>query len=257
MTESRVALPRLVLLEARPLDGGMELIFDLGDRRASVPRDPRLDRLPALDSASGVNLAATPRSTKGERARPFSREQLDAVLRVAHPAHRPMLRLLAGTGLRWGEVAALRRGDLALDGSRPQVRVRRAVTKGGRFKPPKSRHGRRDVPLSPALVSELRGHLAALPPGDAEALAFPSRAGTPLAYPNALRRVLRPAAEEAGAPWAGFHTFRHTFASLHIAAGTNIVALSRMLGHHSPEFTLRVYAHLIPGDVLPALDLEA
>jgi integrase len=130
------------------------------------------------------------------------------------------------------------------------------VTKGGRFKPPKSRHGRRDVPLSPALVRELRTHLAARPDGDGEALVFPSRAGTPLAYPNALRRVLRPAVEEAGAPWAGFHTFRHTFASLHLAAGTNVLQLSRLMGHHSPEFTLRVYAHLIPGDEPEALDLE-
>jgi len=45
------------------------------------------------------------------------------------------------------------------------------VTKGGRFKPPKSRHGRRDVPLSPALVLELLAHLPALPDGGAEALA--------------------------------------------------------------------------------------
>ncbi len=65
-----------------------------------------------------------------------------------------------------------------------------------------------------------------------------------------------PAAEEAGAEWAAFHTLRHTFASLHIARGTNIVQLSRMLGHHSPDFTLRVYAHLIPGDKVAALDLE-
>ena len=59
----------------------------------------------------------------------FTREQLDAILRVAHPRHQAMLRLLAGTGLRWGEVAALRRGDLSLDGSRPVVRVRRTLGK--------------------------------------------------------------------------------------------------------------------------------
>ena len=42
-----------------------------------------------------------------------------------------------------------------------------------------------------------------------------------------------------------------------IAAGTNIVELSRLLGHHSPSFTLKVYAHLIPGDEGAALDLDA
>lgn len=70
-------------------------------------------------------------------------------------------------------------------------------------------------------------------------------------------RVTRPtAAEGAGAAWAGFRTFRHTFASLHLARGTNVVALSRMLGHHSPAFTLSRYAHLIPGDAPVALDVD-
>jgi integrase len=69
--------------------------------------------------------------------------------------------------------------------------------------------------------------------------------------------VLGPVAEEANVGWAGFHTFRHTFASLHLAGGANIVQVSRLLGHHSPAFTLRVYAHLIPCDELPTLNVSA
>ncbi len=151
------------------------------------------------------------------------------------------------------------------------VRVRRAVGKPtqrdreratatgakleARFKGPKSKHGKRDVPLSPDLVGILRRHLRGLRPDNADSLAFPSANGTPLRQENVRRRYLHPATSEAGAAWAGFHTFRHTFASLHIAAGTNVLVLSRLLGHHSPEFTLSKYAHLIPGDAAPALDL--
>jgi integrase len=91
---------------------------------------------------------------------------------------------------------------------------------------------------------------------DFDLLLFTTQRGTPLSYRNQLTRAFKPAAEEAGAEWAAFHTLRHTFASLHIARGTNIVQLSRILGHHSPDFTLRVYAHLIPGDKVAALDLE-
>ena len=69
-------------------------------------------------------------------------------------------------------------------------------------------------------------------------------------------RAFKPAAEEAGAEWAAFHTLRHTFSSLHIARGTNIVQLSRMLAHPSPDFTLGVYAPMIPGEKVAALDLE-
>ena len=88
-----------------------------------------------------------------------------------------------------------------------------------------------------------------------EDLVFPNLAGQPLDKNNLRRRHLRPVAEEVGAGWAGFHTFRHTFASLHIARGTTLVQLSGLLGHHSPAFTMRVYAHLIPGDEPEPLDL--
>jgi hypothetical protein len=62
--------------------------------------------------------------------------------------------------------------------------------------------------------------------------------------------------EEVNAPWAGFHTFRHTFASIHLSRGTNLLQLSRALGHHSAAFTLSRYTHLLPGDEAPALDLD-
>ena len=68
---------------------------------------------------------------------------------------------------------------------------------------------------------------------------------------------MKPAAEEADVAWAGLHTLRHTFASLHIDRGTNVVQLSKLLGHHSPAFTLTVYADLLNDDVGEALDLDA
>jgi integrase len=74
---------------------------------------------------------------------------------------------------------------------------------------------------------------------------------------NMRRRTLTPAAQEAGVPWIGFHTFRHTCASMLIADGRNIVQVSRWLGHHSPAFTLTVYAHLLDDGVGDALDLAA
>lgn len=61
--------------------------------------------------------------------------------------------------------------------------------------------------------------------------------------------------EEIGAPGLGFHALRHTYASLQLAAGVNILQLSRALGHHSPAFTLSVYTQLLPGDEAPALDI--
>ena len=73
---------------------------------------------------------------------------------------------------------------------------------------------------------------------------------------NLRRRGLKPIVQEVDAPWAGFHTFRHTFASIHLSQGTNLLQLSRALGHHSAAFTLSRYTHLLPGDEAPALDLS-
>jgi integrase len=150
---------------------------------------------------------------------------------------------------------------LALNGSNPHVRVRRALESRGepRFGRPKSRHGVRDVPLPPSVVCELRGHVAGLgePHPKWGQLVFPSERGTPMRPENLRRRYLDPATEEADASWAGFHAFRHCFASMHIEAGTNVVQLSRLLGHHSPSFTLNVYAHLLDDGVGAPLDLDA
>ncbi len=205
--------------------------------------------------AAGVALPHRPSiDDEDAEVRAFTREQLGAFLALVHPRHRVMFHLLAATGLRVSELLALRWRDLRLDGATPHVRVRRAYVRG-RFGPPKSKYGRRDVPLHGAVVDELRRHRSVSEwPGDDD-LAFPSLNGTPLHYSNLFRRVLRPVAEEIGAPWAGFHSFRHTTASLLFAGGRNAVQVQRWLGHHSPAFTLATYVHLLDGDLGDALDL--
>ncbi len=45
-----------------------------------------------------------------------------------------------------------------------------------------------------------------------------------------------------------FHDLRHTYATLRVAKGDNIVDISNQLGHHDPGFTLRAYAHWLPGE---------
>lgn len=80
-------------------------------------------------------------------------------------------------------------------------------------------------------------------------LVFASALGAGLDRRNVSRRGLERAIASAGLvdpqrPTRRFHDLRHTFASLLIAQGTNVVFVSQQLGHASPEITLRVYAHL-------------
>jgi integrase len=164
--------------------------------------------------------------------------------------------LLASTGLRISEAVAVQWRHMALNGSRPHVKVRRALVRD-RLHPPKSRHGKRDVPLDAALVFELRRLRQSTEWQGDDDLVFPSLKGTPVHIPNLRKRVLRPVLEEIGTPWAGFHTFRHTCASMLFERGANAVQVQRWLGHHSPAFTLSTYVHLLTDDLGEPLDLAA
>jgi integrase len=206
--------------------------------------------------ARGVPLPRRPtiESEDAEQIRVLTREQLSTFPRIVHPRHRLFFELLASTGLRVSEAIALEWRHVQLDGSEPHVKVRQGVVRGT-LGPPKTRHSKRDVPISRELVDALRAHRKDTEwPGD-EQLVFAATNGELLHVGNLRRRVLKPAAEEAGAPWMGFHTLRHTCGSLLFASGRNAVQVQHWLGHHSAAFTLSRYVHLLEGDIGEPLSL--
>jgi integrase len=160
---------------------------------------------------------------------------------------------LAHTGMRISEAIALLWRDVDL--GRRRVRVRRRYYQGG-FAAPKSKYGRREIPLSPGLARalwELRKERRAQ---DGE-LVFTSRAAGVIDQSNLMARVLKPAARMAGVGgWPGFHTFRHTAATMLFRGGANAKQVQLWLGHHSPAFTLATYVHLLPDDLPEADFLE-
>jgi integrase len=219
---------------------------------SSAVREGLIRSNPARDA--DLPHRPTAEGSEEEQVKAMSTDELSTLLALIPDRHRLMFRLLAATGLRISEAIALQWRHLALDGSSPHVKVRRALVKG-RMGPPKSRHGRRSVPLDAELVAALRSaHKDTDWPG-ADDLVFPSMNGTPLGASNLHRRTLKPAAEEACVSWVGFHTFRHTCASMLFAEGRNAVQVQRWLGHHSPAFTLATYVHLLDGDLGEPLTL--
>lgn len=257
--------------EGKPEPDGPAKPYPLADgtvRRIVAPlracfSTAREEGLVRHNPVSGVKLPHRPRPQEEDeeepKAKAFSHEELETVMAlVAGSSYRLLFVFLRGTGLRWSEVAALQWGDLRLDGSNPHVRVRRSRVRG-KVGPLKSKYSRRDVPLSPNLVDELRAERKRSAPDDGRLL-FVNQAGSPLNYGNVLRRVLKPVVQEAGAHWAAFHTFRHTYASLLFERGANVVMVQRRLGHHSPQFTMNTYLHLLedaPGDALEFEDIGA
>ena len=168
-----------------------------------------------------------------------------------HPLY-PMVSLALGTGLRRGELCGLAWRALDLDNA--EVRVERSLeeTAGGlRFKPPKTRHGRRSVSLPAPVVDVLRTHrrqqltlrlsLGLGRPGPDD-LVFTLPDGSPWP-PDKVSRDWSNLVRSWRLPRVMFHALRHSHASALIAAGLDIVTVSRRLGHGSPAITLGVYAH--------------
>jgi integrase len=163
--------------------------------------------------------------------------------------------LALATGMRRGELLALRWQDIDLEGGRITVARSLEQTKVGglRFKEPKTRHGRRTIGLPTSAVAQLRQHWKAhqelrlalgagkSPP---QALVFSDVNGAPR-RPDVISQTWRKIAKVAKVK-ATFHSLRHTHASHLIAAGIDILTISRRLGHGSPTITLSVYGHLFP-----------
>ncbi len=181
----------------------------------------------------------------------LTREQLAQLLAEIPEQWRTLFELLASTGLRVSEAIGLRVIDAGLDSDAPCVHVRRAIV-NGQLTAPKSRHGRRTIPIG----LELPTGCAELAAGRGETeLLFRGAQGAVLRAGNLRYRVLIPAAHRAGVPWARFHTLRHTCAAMLIDAGASPLRLQRWMGHHSAAFTLDTYGHLLGDDLGPHLEL--
>jgi integrase len=191
------------------------------------------------------------RAYEYDERRFLSRRQLERLLGEIPAQWSPLFELLASTGLRISEAVGLRVIDAAVDADVPCVHLRRAIV-GGQLTAPKSRYGRRSLPISLELADRLRELAAGR--GETELL-FRGAHGAALRPGNLRYRVLIPAARRAGVPWARFHTLRHTCAAMLIDAGASPLRLQRWMGHHSAAFTLDTYGHLLRDDLGPHLDL--
>jgi integrase len=202
------------------------------------------DGVIAANPASVIRVVGARSDWAGPERRALCREELTAFFALLPGEWVPLFQVLVQTGLRISEAVGLTWGDLELDAATPRLNVRRQIYRGY-VGPPKTRYGRRTIPLSrgtAALLSEMRE--TSQYGGDADPV-FATPLGTPLDVSNVRRRVLQPVARQAGLGSMGFHVFRHTCASLLFDAGRNLKQIQEWLGHHDPGFTLSTYVHLI------------
>ena len=204
-----------------------------------------------------ANVAASVKPPRIDQAAAISILEEDQIGRVLRHLEgrtlRPIVALALASGARRGELLALRLKDFKADDG--TIRIERSLeqTKAGlRFKSPKTKHGRRTISLPPAIVAELRAHLLrqqerrlALGMGrsKAEDLLFARWDGRTRS-PHWLTQKFGLTMEALKIEGVTLHSLRHTHASQLIAAGMDVLTISRRLGHGSPTITLSTYGHL-------------
>lgn len=175
-----------------------------------------------------------------------------------HAGDRDFLLVAVGTGLRWGELTALKTKDLELDASVPTLSVRRAwklngkgefaLEQHGRYYlgKPKTRESRRRISLAPAVVTAL---LRAVEGRSGDDLVFGAPRGGRLDqgnwYESRWQRAIKAAQLRGLTKTPRFHDLRHSNAAWLISAGVPLPVIQKRLGHKSIQITVDVYGGLL------------
>jgi integrase len=257
-------------LHVRPFIGGVKLaalttpaIYQLDDRLRDAGRSLAMRRkvitnvgtmlafaqgrgLVAQNVAASVKLKSEAREGAGplrEGVDYPSRAELKLLMDAVSDRWRPFLLTAIFTGMRASELRGLTWQDVDLGTG--TIHVRRRANLWGELGNPKSKMGKRDIPLPPLLVNTLKAWWLACPKG-AIGLVFPAGAGHVETHGHIINRFWDPLQKSCGlAGRYRFHALRHAAASLFIAhLGWPVKRVQSVLGHASASMTLDVYGHL-------------
>jgi integrase len=184
--------------------------------------------------------------------RPFSGEHVRQFLEaVAGERLEALFEIAIATGMRQGELLALRWQDIDL--KKAQAHIRGTIQPDMTVAQPKTRASQRTVALTEEAVASLKRHRsrqneerlalgASWEPSD---IVFSDEAGRTY-NPTRLLRQFKRVLKEHGLPDLRFHDLRHTYATLMLNAGIHPKVVSETLGHSRIQTTLDLYSHVTP-----------
>lgn len=209
----------------------LHALFTLAVDTSAVARNP-------------VASVKTPPLPPGTR-RSLDPDEVHRLVEATPAPYDVLVAVLAFTGIRFGEAAALRRSRCDLARSRLRIVESLAEVGGAMHLGPTKTHRQRSVVVPATIRDLLAAHLDTLPM-DPETLVFTSPTGRPLRYSNFRNRTWTPATAAAGLNGLDIHELRHTAASLMIRAGADPKLIQNQLGHASITITYDTYGHLFP-----------
>jgi integrase len=200
--------------------------------------------------ANPVDGVDRPRASGGDPdIRFFDLDELEALLRAVpgdylHSTDHALYLTGAMTGLRQGELVALRWIDIDWEAGR--IRVRRNYTRQ-RFGTPKAKRSSRSVPMIDRVAGELERHFKRSAfQGDEDLVFCHPQTGSPLDA-SKLRKRYKETLKTAALRPVRFHDLRHTFGTHCAAAGVPMRTLQEWMGHRDIKTTL-IYADYAPSD---------
>jgi integrase len=196
-----------------------------------------------------VRKTRLPRRSQAEESLEISPATIATLIEKLPEPSRSIATLLAATGLRIGELLALRWQDVDLE--KKYLWVRQTVYEG-HFDEPKSKRSKRKVPLAPISLNILGTlHRPGIEPSR---LIFSARNGSPLSRRNLLNRQLKPVCKSLGLTDVNWHWFRHAHATLLDSVGATLGTTQALLGHSSPDMTRGNYIESVPEDARKAVE---
>lgn len=220
----------------------LRTLFKWAMREGLIGRNPML----AVDPPSG---------TRHEVQAPDADTVRRLLAETSHLDYGVAYRLLAFTGARRSEIAALKWDTVDIDAATITIAGTLVPLPGElRFMPPKTRSSNRTVSVDAETVQQLRQHRARqaerlLASGGAlrndEGWLFLAAEGGPLA-PQRLTDNWRAAGKRIGAEWP-LHSLRHAHISQLLANGVPVKVVQQRAGHSNIGTTLGIYAHVLPG----------
>jgi integrase len=175
---------------------------------------------------------------------PFSFDELIIFLNAIKekkPEFYEMIFIWSRTGLRPGEMYALKWRNI--DYFNSKILVRQTRLSSGLDGPPKTEYSNRDIDMRPEVAVAFKKQEARTLLQDG--YVFLTHANKPFSDAF-MRKKFRLLTKLAGMKYRSPKQMRHTFATLHIAAGENITWVSKILGHSSVEITLKKYNRFVP-----------
>jgi integrase len=186
-----------------------------------------------------------PKESSHEEMRFLDAAEVTRLADAIEPRYRALIYTAAYSGMRWGELAALKLERLNLLRGTVDVAESQAEVNGHLHIGPTKSGARRTVTLPRFLTAMLAEHLAAYPSTHGERV-FSSSQGLPLRR-NFYRRQFKTAVIRAGLdPALRFHDLRHTCVALLIAQGAHAKEIQEHLGHSTIRLTFDRYGHVLP-----------